>query len=394
MKSIRHRLERALMIAALVPVLLIAIYVYFATQNTLKDSGVRNIEQQVALLTSSVQATLKHVPGDLFYLRDSNSFHHYGRALVINDAATLEKLGRNIARDFLSIAKNRRIYNQLRFIDANGQERIRVEHNESAGTSRILQPEQLRDKKDSPYFIAATKLSLGEFSISEINLNREDGRLEEPAKPTIRYATPVFAVGDRLVGVLILNVDANAFLKPISTTSEPGGLTFALVNDAGFLLSSQRKELNWGGPDDFAHGFNVQDLLPTLPPANTLSEQGSIETGEQLVSYKAIRTAMSDQPIGLLIGFAPKSFILQLLDSFLIVFVLFVALALVIAALIARLTSRTLTAPLINLTEAAEKLSKGELDTPINVTSDDEIGSLAAAFERLRSSIKLLMKLG
>jgi len=45
------------------------------------------------------------------------------------------------------------------------------------------------------------------------------------------------------------------------------------------------------------------------------------------------------------------------------------------------------------LERRAEEIAKGNVDEPIDIKSDDEIGKLAEAFERMRISIKKVMDL-
>lgn len=52
------------------------------------------------------------------------------------------------------------------------------------------------------------------------------------------------------------------------------------------------------------------------------------------------------------------------------------------------LVAQTITNPIRSLTMAAEKISFGEIDLPIEVKGGGEIGELAASLERMRSSIK------
>jgi len=394
-KTIKTKVERALILVALVPVLVLAGYVYYSTTNALKSASADNLERQVQLLSGAAFGVLKHVPGDLAYLRDSASMFQYGRALVIKDQNTLDVNGRSLARDFLSLAKNRRIYNQLRFIGADGKELIRIEHNEDEGYSRVLQPEQLRDKSNSIYFREAAKLEFGQTYISPVDLNREDGELENPLRPTIRFATPIFAVGSRLVGVLILNIDATAFLKQIRDSSETDGVQFMLVDDHGYFMTHSNLELAWGSARDLNHGKS----LPVEYPEMAKQILSATETTHQdLADDMVASTALyADEArkheMGRLIAVAPKSVILKLLDNFVIALGIFVVLAVIMAFVIAKALSRSLTSPLIYLTQAADKLSKGEVDTAISISSNDEIQRLAEAFERLRESVKILMKL-
>src|SRR5437660_201838 len=51
-----------------------------------------------------------------------------------------------------------------------------------------------------------------------------------------------------------------------------------------------------------------------------------------------------------------------------------------------------LSRPIVQLTEVARQMSKGDLDTPASVKSGDEIGDLASSLERMRSSLKAAMR--
>jgi len=69
--------------------------------------------------------------------------------------------------------------------------------------------------------------------------------------------------------------------------------------------------------------------------------------------------------------------------------VAFFALMLVIIAFI---QWRFVSKPLVTLERAADRISLGELDEPVHVTSDDEVGSLGKAFERMRLSLAAAME--
>lgn len=55
------------------------------------------------------------------------------------------------------------------------------------------------------------------------------------------------------------------------------------------------------------------------------------------------------------------------------------------------IVARQITRPIVQLTDAADRMSKGELDIPIDTSAKDEIGSLAQAIARMQTSLKLAM---
>lgn len=68
-------------------------------------------------------------------------------------------------------------------------------------------------------------------------------------------------------------------------------------------------------------------------------------------------------------------------------------LVLVLALLLSVLFSKRLVARLAYLRDVTEKISLGQMDHPIQIRSNDEIGDLAQALERMRESLKMAMQM-
>jgi len=68
-----------------------------------------------------------------------------------------------------------------------------------------------------------------------------------------------------------------------------------------------------------------------------------------------------------------------------------IAIALAFSLIFSALVVRAITARVLRLTEAADKVSRGDLETPLDFESNDEIGDLAHALERMRASLKAAM---
>ena len=65
-----------------------------------------------------------------------------------------------------------------------------------------------------------------------------------------------------------------------------------------------------------------------------------------------------------------------------------VVLVFLVAAILLRLSLRAVIASLSNLALEASRLSSGQLDRPLQVDGEDEVGQLRRAFELMRSSLK------
>jgi twitching motility protein PilJ len=63
-----------------------------------------------------------------------------------------------------------------------------------------------------------------------------------------------------------------------------------------------------------------------------------------------------------------------------------------LAFFIAGMLSKAITQPMLDLRELADSVSKGDTSRTISVTSNDEIEDVAQAFERMRTSVSIIMK--
>ena len=106
---------------------------------------------------------------------------------------------------------------------------------------------------------------------------------------------------------------------------------------------------------------------------------------------------MVQQPT--VVALAPIQGLLAVQDSLksskqqmIIILVIVVVLVFMLAIFIAGMLSKMIIRPLLDLRELADAVSKGDTSRTIQVNSDDEIQDVAQAFERMRTSVSILMK--
>ncbi|MCK5445026.1 MAG: cache domain-containing protein, partial [Rhodospirillaceae bacterium] len=146
-------------------------------------------------------------------------------------------------------------YNQVRYIDALGQERVRVDLID--GRYIFVADEQLQDKGSRYYVLESKELPQGQIYISPLDLNIEKGQVERPFKPTLRFAAPVF-VGAQRHGIVILNFFADLFLSDLPDD-------IVLVDENGFYLHHPDPEKEWGMmPTLNRAAFNIKHDFPKI----------------------------------------------------------------------------------------------------------------------------------
>ncbi|MCP4285427.1 MAG: GGDEF domain-containing protein, partial [Gammaproteobacteria bacterium] len=129
-----------------------------------------------------------------------------------------ERLNPGILEDlsdvYLNGIKHRRLYDQARLIDENGMEIVRVNFNN--GRPAVVPRKELQNKKGRYYFEDAFRLGRGDVFVSPLDLNIENGKIEQPLKPVLRFAMPVFDQRGEKRGIVLLNYFGAKLLEHFS----------------------------------------------------------------------------------------------------------------------------------------------------------------------------------
>jgi PAS domain S-box-containing protein len=191
---------------------------------------------------------LEMVISDLLVLGKSDNLVRYLREANSRTSWTY------LAKDFVTLSRQKRIYDRIRFIDDQGREKIRVVFNDGAPSISPLST--LEEKIDLPYVSEALRLDSDGIFISPIDLAIEDGALLVPHRPVLRISTPAYDGAGYKRGLLAINYLASDILDAFRPLlSGPGGEGM-LFNEDGFWLLARNPSLEWGfarsGGDSFA----------------------------------------------------------------------------------------------------------------------------------------------
>ena len=142
---------------------------------------------------------------------------------------------------FLTAATINKYYMQVRFIDAQGQEKIRIEQSSNDSAPMIIKEAALQDKSSREYFTATQKTPAGELWHSPFDLNREQGAIEQLINPTYRIAHPVYFDG-AFSGMVIINLDMTYVLKYLTESND---FLIYLVDSDNELLTHPNPKKSW-----------------------------------------------------------------------------------------------------------------------------------------------------
>lgn len=173
---------------------------------------------------------------------------------------------------------------QLRYLDMNGEELIRVQRNHVSGRIEEVPLAALQNKADRYYFEDVIRLPDNHVYISPLDLNMEYGQIETPWQPVIRVVKPIHSASGNL-GVIVLNVSARNFLRNFSIGNSKHRTT-ALVNGEGYWLAGMPEEQLWGFMFDHENG--LQYTLPQLWQQILAEDKGEVTLGNRHYLFSTI----------------------------------------------------------------------------------------------------------
>lgn len=390
MSSMRNKLVLASAAVTLPPLMALGWYGGGRVEGVLRAEGLEKLEARISGLSAQIEQYLGGVDGDLLLLADTPALAQYLLASDSGDAALIDAARKNLSLAFVRLSEIRGTYYQVRYFDNSGAERLRVDRDKDVTV--VVAPDRLETRRSTPEFASALKLPKGEVMISPVELNREKGTLEDSPRPVLRYATSVFDATSRRRGVLIIAVAVNPILKLVAGASQ-GGETLFVADAGGAYLTHPEAGKMFGSERDLATGENLAKDYPELAPKLLAATELFKEEQEEVLTLaKPIPIpGVTRGGFGVLVDLMPTEILYSKASDLRTLFNYLTLFALVLALGFGVLVAQWVTGPIVTLTEAVERMSKGDLESPIESVSDDETQKLAAAMERLRKSMKLML---
>lgn len=143
---------------------------------------------------------------------------------------------------FMTLSEHEKAITQLRYLDENGNEIVRIDRNQPKDDAFLVSNENLQNKKHRDYFQETIKKAKGGIFVSKLDLNIEHKQIEIPYKPVWRFAMPIFLHGQRK-GIIIVNVFGQYILNDIVQSNSFDIAVFD--QDGEVLVASDKTKNQW-----------------------------------------------------------------------------------------------------------------------------------------------------
>ncbi|MGD1901177.1 MAG: cache domain-containing protein [Geitlerinemataceae cyanobacterium] len=287
----------ALLVASTaIPAAIVGGYNVHQSRQVLTETIGREMQQDGEGNAETLSLFLDTVRADLVYLRGIPSLSDIVRAQSAeggesggngaDSKAGLEARSR-LNDIYLSFVRARPYYQQIRYLDATGQELVRIDQRDNVPL--VVPRSELQNKGDRGYFLESIQLPLDEFYSSAIDLNRENGEIEIPYNPVLRYAISVRDAQGNVRGTLVANLSIDFLFGLIVNESDltDNSQELIILNQRGYYLYHRDEEKLWG--EDLGHGKTIADELPADTVAALLSEDGGLlQDDEQLIFHQVV----------------------------------------------------------------------------------------------------------
>jgi len=260
---------------------LVLLWAYQLEYSTKKRAIEQEERRVVEVESEQIERDFESIYGDLMFLANQNELlDRFAEESGEGDRWEV------LHQEYKLLSGYRGIYDQIRFLDREGQERSRVDL--EAGVPTVIPEGELQNKGDRYYFEESIVLPQGRIYISPLDLNVENGEVERPLKPMLRFATPVFDRQGRKQGILILNYLAANIISKIDSNHTFGLGELLLLTEDGVYLKGfeSREEGKFAILDETDDSFTQE--FDGAWEAISSQKYGQIETESGLFSFATV----------------------------------------------------------------------------------------------------------
>ncbi|WP_088624692.1 ATP-binding protein [Oceanicola sp. 22II-s10i] len=315
------------------------------------------------------------------------------REMFAAGPAEADAARRRIEAHMATVLRGAPDYLQLRLLDTAGHEVVRVDRGPDGPVVRGRA--MLQDKSGRNYVAVLSRLAADDTFVGQVSLNRENGAIERPLRPTARVLAAVFDDSGHRVGGIVINLDARGLLPPRRLAET----RFVIVNQAGEYLLHPLEEKEFsvelGGAPLFRGDFGRVPGDPVFDQAGVM--RVTLRNGdgpELLAAHQWFRAGGGEGAMRwLVIAGEPVRVALAPVATQVTVIAAIIVLVTCLACAAGWLFASRLGAQVDRVAQAALRAAAGDLTQTAQVAGPYEVAALARAFNVMTAQIGTLLEI-
>ncbi|MDQ8208513.1 response regulator [Coraliomargarita sp. SDUM461003] len=255
----------------------ISVFSFYRAERAAHVERLKSENEDVLLFSDELIRTyLGVVIEDLLFISNSRSLRDY----IENPADATRS---NFLQDLRNVSIHKKEYAQLRYLDASGQERVRVD----SGGQAVVE-EQLQNKSNRYYFKEGMQVASGTIYISPVDLNVENGVVQQPRAPMIRFVLPIDDPERGRLGVMVLNFHARQLLERLRLMGNEADSNVELINEGGYWLLHPDPSMEWGFMFTEGSAQTMAKLYPQFWQQILAQASGMLESEGSVLFWRKI----------------------------------------------------------------------------------------------------------
>lgn len=392
LQTIKSKITVFTSIIIIIAMASISVLVYKISNDIIKESLIRSFHDHSKITAIELQTGIIKIAEDLSILSKTppiqgiiRSYKNNGDDPITN--SNLELWKKRLATIFTSMLKVNKNYTQIRYLGVheNGKEIVRV--NRVNDSIYITTDDKLQGKGNRDYFKESIKLSQGGIYFSDINYNKENGKVQYPLVATMRVLAPIYSEQQELFGVLAINVNITRYLRDIFNRTDTLK-NFIVYNKFGDYLTFDKAT---DTTKYFADESEKNDIIEFLGK-EYLKEEFIKEIKNNLDMHSIELPIYSnnyqdDSPLTLVTLAKSHDLFLQgSIEAINLIFWVFIICALSIFSI--HFIASKITVNLSKLANDIKKYKSTEKKLNLPIHLNDEVGLLARAFQEKTQQLK------
>ena len=371
--GLRGKVTLGLAFILVISLLVTSLSSYLQSQQVAERKVIELEKSKLDVLEHIIQGSLQSHQNTLLSLKEVPALQAILRAQLNNgidpqSGGSLITWKKHLQSIFSAFIANKIEYLQIRYIDDNGNEIVRVQMNEHNKVEAVSD-DLLQNKANELYFIQTLKMPHDQVYYSNVSLNREHGVVQVPHQPVLRLAAPVLSENNQVQGIIVINLATEKLFADIKLINQ--GTSQFMVDERGNYILHKQTEKTFG--EDKGLNYNFQKDYPQLASLSNENDQfmRRFNDVEEILGFDKIYFSPFDKTrYWLLVQRVPEHVVFADIQASLNQMLLVgLGIGIISLALIMCFVSRRIIAPVLNLAEAAERLQEGDLSIRLNTSS-------------------------